>query len=419
LNRLAREQLRDGLGVERTYSTGFGTRAFAIGETVVTREPDSASRSVNGDVWKVAGHLSDGRLELARERDGATVRWDVREKPLIDYGYAVTSFRSQGRTVDGSYVLATQADAQRGLYVDVTRARKRVAIAYGRNDLHDFGRLLDVGARERAKLTIAGLERYLTETRRQTAKEELTMAAPGPATGSTTSGVPPRAAATGPEPRNVTPQNPGQRTPAELRRMQAATAASMAAEAARAEARSAEMVRNYERENPTTLKSITPSVPARVAPPTPTVPAVPQPAMSPGQFRIRESAEIPNDWGRFADAREFAEHLKTTPIGRVWRVELSETGDSVSLKSFFTSIKDSGHSISVNGKAERDVAAAVDLAAEKGWKSILVDGSEESRLSVAIASVKRAINVEGIAKEVIAKAQAIAAALTPKSGWKL
>jgi ATP-dependent exoDNAse (exonuclease V) alpha subunit len=417
LNRLAREQLRDRLGMERTYSTGFGTRAFAIGETVVTREPDSASRSVNGDVWKVAGHLNDGRLELARERDGATVRWDVRDKPLIDYGYAVTSFRSQGRTVDGSYVLATQADAQRGLYVDVTRARKRVAIAYGRSDLHDFGRLLDVGARERAKLTIAGLERYLADTRRQTARE-LTMAAPGPTAGPTTSGAPPRAAAAGPEPRNVTPQNPGQRTPAELRRMQAAAAAFIAAEAARGEARSAEMVRNYERETPTTIKNVTPSVPGRVAPPTPTVPPVPQPAMSPGHFRISENAKIPNDWGRFADAREFAEHLKTTPIGRVWRVELAETGDSVSLKNFFTSIKDSGHSISVKGKAERDVTAAVELAAAKGWKSVHVDSSEESRLSVALAAAKRGINVEGIAKELLAKAQSIAAAVKPKPGWK-
>jgi hypothetical protein len=140
--------------------------------------------------------------------------------------------------------------------------------------------------------------------------------------------------------------------------------------------------------------------------------------MSPGQFRIRENAEIPNDWGRFTDAREFAEHLKTTPIGRVWRVELSETGESVTLKNFFTSIKDSGHSINVKGKADRDVAAAVDLAAEKGWKSIHVDGSEESRLFVALAAAKRSINVAGIAKEAIAKAQAIAAALTPKPGWK-
>lgn len=115
-------------------------------------------------------------------------------------------------------------------------------------------------------------------------------------------------------------------------------------------------------------------------------------------------APIPNYWGRFADARAFAEHVKTTPIGRVWRVELGETGESVTLKNFFTSIKDSGHSISVKGKAERDICAAVDLAAEKGWKSIIVDGSEESRLSVAIAAAKRTVNVEGIAKQVIAKA---------------
>lgn len=173
LNSLARESLRPGLGEERSYSTGFGPRDFAIGDRVVTREPDHASRSVNGDTWLVVRHVDDGRLELVRDRDETHVVWDVREKQLIDYGYALTSFRSQGRTVDGSYVFATQADAQRGIYVDVLRARKTVAIAYGRDDLQDFGRLLDVGARERAKLTVAGLERYLAEKRRNAEEQPM------------------------------------------------------------------------------------------------------------------------------------------------------------------------------------------------------------------------------------------------------
>ncbi len=39
-----------------------------------------------------------------------------------DHGYATTSYRSQGRTVDAVFALASSAEARRGLYVDVTRA---------------------------------------------------------------------------------------------------------------------------------------------------------------------------------------------------------------------------------------------------------------------------------------------------------
>jgi ATP-dependent exoDNAse (exonuclease V) alpha subunit len=44
--------------------------------------------------------------------------------PAIDHGYATTSYRSQSRTVDAVFALASSAEARRGLYVDVTRARK-------------------------------------------------------------------------------------------------------------------------------------------------------------------------------------------------------------------------------------------------------------------------------------------------------
>jgi hypothetical protein len=159
LNELVRHTLRGSLGEERTYQTAFGKKGFAVGDRVLTREPHRPTGTVNGDTWTVAGHRDDGRLDLVRERDAARVSWNVQENPALDHGYATTSYRSQGRTVDGAYVLATQAEAQRGMYVDVTRARKSVTIAYGRDELNDFGALLGVVARDRSKLTVAALER--------------------------------------------------------------------------------------------------------------------------------------------------------------------------------------------------------------------------------------------------------------------
>jgi hypothetical protein len=45
------------------------------------------------------------------------------------------------------------------MYVDVTRARQNVMIAYGQDELSDFGALLGVVARDKGKLTIAAVER--------------------------------------------------------------------------------------------------------------------------------------------------------------------------------------------------------------------------------------------------------------------
>ncbi len=165
LNELARAELRHALGDERPYSTAFGARRFAVGEQIVTREPDRLTKTVNGDTWRLLGHREDGRLEIARDRDGRRVVWDLRAKPAVDYGYATTSFRAQGRTVDAAYVYASGADSRRGLYVDATRARETVEIAYGRDEIEDFGELLNLGARERAKLNTIACARDVYERR--------------------------------------------------------------------------------------------------------------------------------------------------------------------------------------------------------------------------------------------------------------
>jgi len=203
LNVRARKALADRLGEARSYVTAYGEREFAIGESVVTRRgvrglqplgspvigPREKLDVVNGERWTVAAHRRDGRIELVRDGkspDGGAsggnagtepgektapavrVAWDLAEYPEIDYAYATTSYRAQGRTVDSVYVLATSSDARRGLYVDVTRAREDVLVTYARDDVQDFGRLLDVGGRERAKLTVAGAERHIeAEARRE------------------------------------------------------------------------------------------------------------------------------------------------------------------------------------------------------------------------------------------------------------
>lgn len=152
MNGLAREAVPDRLGEERTYATDFGERAFAIGDVLVGRE--RAHDGVNGERYTIRAHRDGARLELRRERDGAAVLWDLHEHRAINHGYAKTSYCSQGRTVDAVFALASSADAWRGLYIDVTRAREDVTIAYGKDDVRDFGDLLMRAQRDNGKMLV-------------------------------------------------------------------------------------------------------------------------------------------------------------------------------------------------------------------------------------------------------------------------
>ncbi len=117
MNELAREAVRhsrpSAIGEERVYATDFGERTFGVGDVLVGRE--RAHGGVNGDMYTLAAHREDGRLGLMRRRDGEHVLWDLHEHRAIDHGYATTSYRSQGRTVDAVFALASSAEARRGL----------------------------------------------------------------------------------------------------------------------------------------------------------------------------------------------------------------------------------------------------------------------------------------------------------------
>ena len=128
---------------------------------------ERAHGGVNGDRYTFVGHRDDGRLRLRRERDGVAVLWDLHEHRAIDHGYATTSYRSQGRTVDAVFALASSADARRGLYVGVTRAREDVTIAYGKDDVRDFGDLFVRAQRDNGKMLVRDVAQQLAIVREQ------------------------------------------------------------------------------------------------------------------------------------------------------------------------------------------------------------------------------------------------------------
>ncbi|BDO40646.1 MobF family relaxase [Cellulomonas sp. NTE-D12] len=104
-----------------------------VGDRVVTRHNDRRLRTTdgfvrNGALWDVTATAPDGSLTVRpadhRDQPGADVRLPagyVREH--VELGYATTTARSQGRTVDTTHTVVSAAMAREDLYVAVTRGR--------------------------------------------------------------------------------------------------------------------------------------------------------------------------------------------------------------------------------------------------------------------------------------------------------
>jgi len=132
LNQRARTDLiLDGtVNAVREVELHDGTRA-AVGDSVITRHNDRRLRAGrgwvrNGDRWTVTEVRDDGSLTLrraTRKWGGSVVLPAAYVAEHLDLGYAVTSYRAQGITVDTSHVLVDAAMTRENLYVALTRGR--------------------------------------------------------------------------------------------------------------------------------------------------------------------------------------------------------------------------------------------------------------------------------------------------------
>ena len=124
-------RVADGSVAEDGVHLHDGTRA-GVGDLVVTRRNqrqlssrDGATFVKNGDTWTVTKIHRNGDLTV---RDVQRTRRQVRLPHAyvtthIELGYATTTARAQGRTVDRAHVLVDHATTRESLYVAATRAR--------------------------------------------------------------------------------------------------------------------------------------------------------------------------------------------------------------------------------------------------------------------------------------------------------
>ena len=137
------------------FQAGQGGREFAAGDRIVFLKNDRELGVKNGTL---------GTVEVA-EADRLTVVLDgAKANPLrvtveahayaaVDHGYAVTIHKSQGATVDRSFVLASGGMDRHLTYVAMTRHREQATLYAGRDDFESYKAMAGRLARKRTKET--------------------------------------------------------------------------------------------------------------------------------------------------------------------------------------------------------------------------------------------------------------------------
>ncbi|MGO8451870.1 Ti-type conjugative transfer relaxase TraA, partial [Rhizobium ruizarguesonis] len=126
----------DDRGEELTYQTNNGKRSFARGDRIVFLENDrdlGVKNGMLGEVIAVAPDAIQVRLDgKAQTQDGQRqVTVPVNRYQSFDHGYATTIHKTQGATVDRSFVLASTTMDRHLTYVAMTRHREGVQLYAG------------------------------------------------------------------------------------------------------------------------------------------------------------------------------------------------------------------------------------------------------------------------------------------------
>ncbi|NKL41831.1 Ti-type conjugative transfer relaxase TraA [Rhizobium leguminosarum bv. viciae] len=123
-------------GEELSYQTNNGKRSFARGDRIVFLENDrdlGVKNGMLGEVIAVAPDAIQVRLDgKAQTQDGQRqVTVPVNRYQAFDHGYATTIHKTQGATVDRSFVLASTTMDRHLTYVAMTRHREEVQLYAG------------------------------------------------------------------------------------------------------------------------------------------------------------------------------------------------------------------------------------------------------------------------------------------------
>ncbi|ACS59848.1 Ti-type conjugative transfer relaxase TraA (plasmid) [Rhizobium leguminosarum bv. trifolii WSM1325] len=148
----------DDRGEELTYQTSNGKRSFARGDRIVFLENDRDLGVKNGMLGEVIAVQPDAiqvRLDgKAQTQDGQRqVIIPVNSYQAFDHGYATTIHKTQGATVDRSFVLASTTMDRHLTYVAMTRHREGVQLYAGLDAFKTLRSLTETLSRSGVKET--------------------------------------------------------------------------------------------------------------------------------------------------------------------------------------------------------------------------------------------------------------------------
>jgi Ti-type conjugative transfer relaxase TraA len=114
--------------IETLFNTDHGPRAFAPGDRIIFTRNDATLAVRNGMLATVKS-VGNNQLSVQFDPDEAGDRRNLtfspKEFPSIDHGFAVSIHRSQGCTVDRSYVLSSRTLDENLTYVAMTRHKEK------------------------------------------------------------------------------------------------------------------------------------------------------------------------------------------------------------------------------------------------------------------------------------------------------
>jgi Ti-type conjugative transfer relaxase TraA len=136
LNEQARalRQAAGEIGKGEFIETERGSREFAAGDRLFFLRNERSLKVKNGSLGTIE-KIHNGLLQVRLDGDEARrVVVDATRYPHLDHGYAATIHKTQGATVDRSYVLATPHFDRHSTYVALSRHRDSVMTFYSRDD---------------------------------------------------------------------------------------------------------------------------------------------------------------------------------------------------------------------------------------------------------------------------------------------
>jgi Ti-type conjugative transfer relaxase TraA len=122
------------IGKGEVIETERGPREFAAGDRLYFLRNERSLDVRNGSLGTVE-KIHDGLMQVRLDGEtGRRVVVDSKQYPYLEYGYAATTHKTQGTTVDRTYVLATPHFDRHSTYVALSRHRENVTMFYGQDD---------------------------------------------------------------------------------------------------------------------------------------------------------------------------------------------------------------------------------------------------------------------------------------------